>query len=280
MQWDVVNGPWGQAWQQTGTRQSAVFAGMDWQVNDPLMPSARREYSDGLGRWMTPDPGGTKVVSLANPQTWNMYAYVGNNPTSRNDPSGLYFVVGAGDEGFFENALADLYRRPGGRALVESIAGSSRAVILGRGELNTATTGTAGISTPLGVSGENAVLGVQVTVGTDSDLFSGAQMAPGKIAPAITTGHELEHAEAGLVAGASSLQAGNNAMHAGDKPTPITGAAQKGAEAIMREKPDESTKAARAAVQAILGSGNQNWQRSPARHALCTQNNLHVAGCK
>ena len=87
--WDVVNGPWGQAWQQTGTRQSAVFAGMDWQVNDPLMPSATREYSDGLGRWMTPDPGGTKVVSLANPQTWNMYAYVTDNPTTLNDPSGL-----------------------------------------------------------------------------------------------------------------------------------------------------------------------------------------------
>ncbi len=90
VQWDVVNGPWGQVWQQTGTRQSQVFAGMDWQVNDPLIPSATREYSDGLGRWMTPDPGGTKVVNLANPQTWNMYAYVTDNPTTLNDPSGLH----------------------------------------------------------------------------------------------------------------------------------------------------------------------------------------------
>ena len=89
VQWDVVNGPWGQVWQQAGTRQSAVFADLDWQVNDPLIPSATREYSDGLGRWMTPDPGGTKVVSLANPQTWNMYAYVTDNPTTLNDPSGL-----------------------------------------------------------------------------------------------------------------------------------------------------------------------------------------------
>ena len=87
--WDVVNGPWGQVWQQTGTRQSEVFAGMDWQVNDPLMPSATREYSDGLGRWMTPDPGGVKVVRLDNPQTWNMYAYVTDNPTTLSDPSGL-----------------------------------------------------------------------------------------------------------------------------------------------------------------------------------------------
>ena len=28
VQWDVVNGPWGQAWQETGTRQSAVWAGL------------------------------------------------------------------------------------------------------------------------------------------------------------------------------------------------------------------------------------------------------------
>ncbi len=88
VQWDVVNGPWGQVWQQTGTRQSQVFAGMDWQVNDPLMPSATREYSDGLGRWMTPDPLGRKAASLTDSQSWNMYAYVGNNPTSLNDPSG------------------------------------------------------------------------------------------------------------------------------------------------------------------------------------------------
>jgi len=35
---------------------------------------------------MTPDPGGRSVVKLDDPQTWNMYAYVGNNPTTLNDP--------------------------------------------------------------------------------------------------------------------------------------------------------------------------------------------------
>jgi len=41
---------------------------------------------------MTPDPGGRKVVKLDNPQTWNMYAYVTDNPTTLNDPSGLQAV--------------------------------------------------------------------------------------------------------------------------------------------------------------------------------------------
>src|SRR5690242_13681872 len=88
VQWKIAYYPWGQILAQGGVRQSVVWAGLDWQINDPSIPSATREYNDGLARWLTPDPGGVKVVKLNDPQTWNMYSYVGNNPTSRNDPSG------------------------------------------------------------------------------------------------------------------------------------------------------------------------------------------------
>jgi len=47
-----------------------------------------RHYSP-MGRWLTPDPGGLNVVRLDDPQTWNMYAYARNNPTTLSDPSGL-----------------------------------------------------------------------------------------------------------------------------------------------------------------------------------------------
>ena len=48
-----------------------------------------RYYASLRGRWMTPDPGGMGVAHPGDPQTWNMYAYVRNNPTTLNDPTGL-----------------------------------------------------------------------------------------------------------------------------------------------------------------------------------------------
>jgi RHS repeat-associated protein len=48
-----------------------------------------REYSPTQGRWLTPDPAGLAAVDVTNPQTWNRYAYVTNNPVSMTDPLGL-----------------------------------------------------------------------------------------------------------------------------------------------------------------------------------------------
>lgn len=48
-----------------------------------------RSLHPGQGRWISPDPAGLGAVDLSNPQTWNRYAYVGNNPTGVVDPLGL-----------------------------------------------------------------------------------------------------------------------------------------------------------------------------------------------
>ena len=48
-----------------------------------------REHSAGMGRWLSPDPAGLAAVDITNPQTWNRYAYVANNPLSNVDPLGL-----------------------------------------------------------------------------------------------------------------------------------------------------------------------------------------------
>jgi len=47
-----------------------------------------RYYGSNLGRFLTPDPFGGSAVA-ANPQSWNRYAYVNNDPINHNDPSGL-----------------------------------------------------------------------------------------------------------------------------------------------------------------------------------------------
>ncbi|HUO30004.1 MAG TPA: RHS repeat-associated core domain-containing protein [Bryobacteraceae bacterium] len=49
-----------------------------------------RYFSGAPGRFQSPDPGNAGA-DPSNPQTWNMYAYVGNNPLSYTDPSGESF---------------------------------------------------------------------------------------------------------------------------------------------------------------------------------------------
>lgn len=48
-----------------------------------------RYYSSNIGRFMSPDQSNWGV-DFYNPQTWNHYSYVGNNPLSNTDPNGLW----------------------------------------------------------------------------------------------------------------------------------------------------------------------------------------------
>src|SRR5213076_2841416 len=48
-----------------------------------------RQYSSQLGRWMHPDPAGLAAVDPSNPQSWNRYSYVTDNPLASVDPFGL-----------------------------------------------------------------------------------------------------------------------------------------------------------------------------------------------
>src|SRR5208283_1932219 len=50
---------------------------------------SNRNYLAIEGRFATPDPAGSAAVDPTNPQSWNQYVYVLNNPLSYVDPLGL-----------------------------------------------------------------------------------------------------------------------------------------------------------------------------------------------
>jgi RHS repeat-associated protein len=56
------------------------FTGLERDSESNLDHTLFRQNSSTLGRWMTPDPGGLAVADLSNPQSWNRYGYVLNNP--------------------------------------------------------------------------------------------------------------------------------------------------------------------------------------------------------
>jgi RHS repeat-associated protein len=54
-----------------------------------LYDTLNRKYHTAQGRWTSPDPEGIAAVNPEDPQTWNQYAYVMNDPLTLTDPSGL-----------------------------------------------------------------------------------------------------------------------------------------------------------------------------------------------
>jgi RHS repeat-associated protein len=66
------------------------YAGGFWDAESNADHFGAREYGKTQGRWLSPDPAGIGAVDPKNPQTWNRYAYVNNNPMSLTDPTGKY----------------------------------------------------------------------------------------------------------------------------------------------------------------------------------------------
>jgi len=86
---DQAYAPFGEGYVSTGTALSD-FTGQTQDMTAGFHDFLLRQYSPAEGRWLSPDPAGLAAVDLTNPQTWNRYAYVHNNPLSHIDPKGLY----------------------------------------------------------------------------------------------------------------------------------------------------------------------------------------------
>ncbi len=88
--------PFGEAYAQSGTADLS-FTGQDQDAVSGDYDFLYREYSTE-GRWPSPDPSGQSAVSPVNPQSWNRYAYVLNNPLRLVDPFGLDCIYLNGDD--------------------------------------------------------------------------------------------------------------------------------------------------------------------------------------
>ncbi|HKW87402.1 MAG TPA: RHS repeat-associated core domain-containing protein [Candidatus Acidoferrales bacterium] len=87
---DLAYAPFGEQYAAAGTTgvTNTSFAGNNEDTTTNLYDAMNREY--GIqGRWPSPDPAGVAAANPANPQSWNRYAYVLNNPLDLSDPSGF-----------------------------------------------------------------------------------------------------------------------------------------------------------------------------------------------
>jgi len=90
------------------------FTGLERDAESGLDHTLNRQFASSYGRWLTPDPASVKAITLADPQTWNMYEYAHNNPTTVTDPSGLGSPVdlgfaGGGGEGAPPDPFAEYH---------------------------------------------------------------------------------------------------------------------------------------------------------------------------
>jgi len=81
--------PFGEEWNpQPNTPPKKLFTGHERDADTGLDYFGARYYHPQVGRFTTIDPAMTLKENLVDPQRWNRYAYVRNNPLRLVDPDG------------------------------------------------------------------------------------------------------------------------------------------------------------------------------------------------
>jgi RHS repeat-associated protein len=182
---DAAYAPFGESYSTSGTTD-LNFTGQRQDIVAGLYDFQYREYIPNHGRWLSPDLAGLRAVDPTNPQTWNRYAYVTNNPLSAVDPMGLQEQEGNADEEEIQSdsmdppdigsILADSGANDSGAATMNDILNSpnNQDFITPNGwDINT---------TPLDANGAMAItegnFGTLANNTSDAGANKGAAMAP------------------------------------------------------------------------------------------------------
>lgn len=106
--------PFSEMYAMSGWQGEQAFTGMGSNSGDDSWTFPARQYSN-QGRWVSPDPAGLAAVNPANPQSWNRYAYVLNDPCTFVDPLGLsqcdFNVLLNNDIGLGQNMITAIENR-------------------------------------------------------------------------------------------------------------------------------------------------------------------------
>lgn len=74
------------------------FTGYERDQETGLDFAQSRYFNNNQAKWMSPDPLAVTKESFVNPQRWNLYVYVNNNPISYRDPNGAQGQGNGGDK--------------------------------------------------------------------------------------------------------------------------------------------------------------------------------------
>ena len=107
--------PYGNGLSSSGNASDATehhFTGKERDSESGLDNFKARYFGSSMGRFMSPDPAHIMKQKLVDPQQWNMYAYVRNNPLRFFDPTGKYLEL-TGDDAARKKQLEALQKAAG-----------------------------------------------------------------------------------------------------------------------------------------------------------------------
>jgi RHS repeat-associated protein len=142
--------PFGQEISRTNTcSQNYRFTGKERDSESGNGNFGARYYGNNFGRFLSPDPD-SAGAEQSDPQSWNGYAYVGNNPATLTDPNGQDYYILGGDECGQDNVNCDkqgyVLDSSGNRAVItdQQVLNGSVGIGTDKNGNATLTTGQAG----------------------------------------------------------------------------------------------------------------------------------------
>jgi RHS repeat-associated protein len=166
------------------------FTGKKRDIETGLDYFGARYYSNGLGRWVSADWSSTPVpvpyADFGDPQSLNLYNFVGGNPASKADPDGHewpswsdvgHFVLGAmnayGSDGLAGAGRADQTTTAG---KLGAAVGDGAATLEGVGETILGAGGEV-LGVSLDLTGAGALVGVPINLASAGVIAHGATTA-------------------------------------------------------------------------------------------------------